>query len=144
MTARPFVLALDQGTTGSTALVVDSDGAVRSRGYTELPQHYPQPGWVEHDPAQIWATTVRSASEAIAAAGIAPSEIAAIGITNQRETTILWDRQTGEPIANAIVWQDRRTAPQCAELKSLGVESLVREEIERVARRGRFRFFEKF
>ena len=128
MTARPFVLALDQGTTGSTALVVDSDGAVRSRGYTELPQHYPQPGWVEHDPAQIWATTVRSASEAIAAAGIAPSEIAAIGITNQRETAILWERASGRPVHNAIVWQCRRTAALCDRLKAEGVEPELRRK----------------
>ena len=85
MTARRFVLALDQGTTGSTALVVDPDGLVRARGYAELPQHYPQPGWVEHDPAQIWTTTVQALGQAVAAARIAPAEIAAVGITNQRE-----------------------------------------------------------
>ncbi|HEU4439863.1 MAG TPA: glycerol kinase GlpK [Methylomirabilota bacterium] len=128
MTARRFVLALDQGTTGSTALVVDGDGAVCAKGYAELPQHYPQPGWVEHDPAQIWATTVQSASEAIGAAGIAPAEIAAIGITNQRETAIIWERASGRPVHNAIVWQCRRTAALCDRLKADGVEPELRRK----------------
>ena len=128
MTARRFVLALDQGTTGSTALVVDGDGAVRAKGYAELPQHYPQPGWVEHDPAEIWATTVQSASEAIGAAGIAPAEIAAIGITNQRETAIIWERASGRPVHNAIVWQCRRTAALCDRLKADGVEPELRRK----------------
>ncbi len=128
MTARRFVLALDQGTTGSTALLIDPDGAVRARGYTELPQHYPQPGWVEHDPAQIWSTTVQAASEAVASSGITPDEIAAVGITNQRETTILWERDSGRPVGNAIVWQCRRTAAICDRLKVDGVEPEVRRK----------------
>ncbi|HSE06919.1 MAG TPA: glycerol kinase, partial [Methylomirabilota bacterium] len=126
MTARRFVLALDQGTTGSTALVIDPEGLVRARGYAELPQHYPQPGWVEHDPAQIWATTVQALDQAVATARIAPAEIAAVGITNQRETTILWERVSGRPIGNAIVWQCRRTAALCDQLKAEGVEPEIR------------------
>jgi len=121
------VLALDQGTSGSTALVVDDEGAVRARGYAELPQHYPQPGWVEHDPEQIWATMAEAGRRALAAAGVPGRDIAAIGITNQRETTIVWDRATGAPIHHAIVWQCRRTAAACDALKAQGVESLVRE-----------------
>jgi glycerol kinase len=128
VTARRFVLALDQGTTGSTALVVDPDGAVRARGYAELPQHYPQPGWVEHDPGQIWSTIGQAASQAIASAGIAPAEIAAVGITNQRETTIVWERATGRPVHNAIVWQCRRTAAFCDRLKADGVEPEIRRK----------------
>ena len=112
----PVVLALDQGTTGSTALVVDEGGGVLGRGYRELTQHFPVAGWVEHDPEEIWATTLAAAREALAAAKVPASAIAAIGITNQRETTILWDRRTGTPLHNAIVWQDRRTAQRCREL----------------------------
>ncbi len=128
MTARRFVLALDQGTTGSTALVVDPDGVVRARGYAELPQHYPQPGWVEHDPAEIWATTVQAMTRAVTAAGIAPAQIAAVGITNQRETAILWERASGRPVHNAIVWQCRRTAALCERLKADGVEPELRRK----------------
>jgi glycerol kinase len=127
MAVRRYVLALDQGTTGSTALVVDPDGRVRARGYAELPQHYPKPGWVEHDPEGIWATVEESARRAMAEARIAGDEIAAIGITNQRETTMLWDRATGVPIHHAIVWQCRRTAAMCDRLRAEGVEPLVRE-----------------
>jgi glycerol kinase len=122
-----FVLALDQGTTGSTALVVDPEGAVRARGYAELPQHYPRPGWVEHDPEQIWATVERAATQALAAAGIGGHDLAAVGITNQRETTIVWDRTTGAPIHHAVVWQCRRTAPTCDRLRAAGHEPMVRE-----------------
>ena len=128
MTARRFVLALDQGTTGSTALLIDPDGAVRARGYAELPQHYPQPGWVEHDPAQIWSTIVQAASQAVASSGITPAEIAAVGITNQRETTILWERASGRPVGNAIVWQCRRTAALCDRLKADGAEPELRRK----------------
>ena len=128
MTARRFVLALDQGTTGSTALVVDPDGTVRARGYAELPQHFPQPGWVEHEPAQIWATTGRALGQAMAASGIAPAEIAAVGITNQRETAVLWERASGRPIGNAIVWQCRRTAALCDRLRAEGVEPEIRRK----------------
>jgi len=128
VTARRYVLALDQGTTGSTALVVDPDGAVRGRGYAELPQHFPRPGWVEHDPEQIWLTTARALERALLAAGVGASEIAAIGITNQRETTILWERDSGRPIHNAIVWQCRRTAALCERLKADGAEAEFREK----------------
>ena len=128
MTARRFVLALDQGTTGSTALVVDPDGLVRARGYAELPQHYPQPGWVEHDPAQIWTTTVQALGQAVAAARIAPAEIAAMGITNQRETAILWERASGRPVGNAIVWQCRRTTALCDRLRADGAEPEIRRK----------------
>ena len=121
------ILALDQGTSGSTALVVDAAGRVRARGYAELPQHYPQPGWVEHDPEEIWRVTEVAAREALAAAGITGAEVAAVGITNQRETTIVWDRATGRPIHHAIVWQCRRTASLCDDLKAQGLEPAVRQ-----------------
>jgi len=127
MTARRYVLALDQGTTGSTALVVDPDGRVRARGYAELPQYFPKPGWVEHDPGEIWATVERAARAALAEARVAGAEIAAIGITNQRETTIVWERASGAPIHRAIVWQCRRTAPLCDRLRAEGAEPFVRE-----------------
>jgi glycerol kinase len=128
VTARRFVLALDQGTTGSTALVVDADGVLRARGYAELPQHYPQPGWVEHDPAQIWSTTTQALGRAVAASGIAAGEIAAVGITNQRETSILWERASGRPVGNAIVWQCRRTAALCDWLRAEGAEPEIRRK----------------
>src|SRR5262245_29680596 len=121
-----MILALDQGTTGSTALVVDAEGGVIARGYAELPQHYPQPGWVEHDPEDIWRTTVAAAGQALAAAGAAGRDVKAIGITNQRETTILWERASGRPIANAIVWQCRRTAALCDRLRADGLEPAIR------------------
>ncbi|MBA3504013.1 MAG: glycerol kinase, partial [Deltaproteobacteria bacterium] len=118
------VIAIDQGTTGSTVLVLDEKLAVRGRGYKEFPQIYPQPGWVEHDPEEIWKSV--SAALAQALAGIDAASIAAIGITNQRETTILWDRKTGKAVHNAIVWQDRRTAEHCASLKAAGKEARVK------------------
>jgi glycerol kinase len=126
--AGRFVLALDQGTTGSTALVVDGDGAVRARGYAELPQHFPRPGWVEHDPEAIWATVEQSATQALRAAGAAPTDVAAIGITNQRETAIVWERASGRPIHHAIVWQCRRTAELCDRMKRDGLEPLFRRK----------------
>ncbi len=119
------ILAIDQGTTGSTALVFDETGVVRGRGYAEFTQHYPRPGWVEHDPEEIWKVTRRVIDKALRAAGTRPSGITAIGITNQRETTVVWDRKTGAPVHNAIVWQDRRTAPLCDELRAAGMESAV-------------------
>jgi glycerol kinase len=122
-----YVLALDQGTSGSTALVVDAEGAVRARGHAELTQHYPQPGWVEHDPEEIWATVGEAAARALAEARVGGAEIAALGLTNQRETAIVWDRATGTPIHRAIVWQCRRTAAACDALRARGVEPLVRE-----------------
>jgi glycerol kinase len=122
-----FVLALDQGTTGSTALVIDAEGHVVGRGYAELPQHYPEPGWVEHDPEEIWSTVETSARRALETARVPARDLAAIGITNQRETTILWDRATGRPVHRAIVWQCRRTAPICDRLRADGLERIVRE-----------------
>jgi glycerol kinase len=127
MPAGRYVLALDQGTSGSTVLVIDAEGAVRARGYADLPQHYPQPGWVEHDPEEIWATVGAAARRALAEARVTGGEIAAVGITNQRETAIVWERATGAPIHPAIVWQCRRTAAMCDELKARGLEPLVRE-----------------
>jgi glycerol kinase len=118
------VIAIDQGTTGSTVLVLDEQLAVRGRGYKEFPQIYPQPGWVEHDPEEIWKSVLVALEQALK--GIEPSSIAAIGITNQRETTVMWDRKTGKPVHNAIVWQDRRTADRCAKLKADGKEDRVR------------------
>ena len=128
MTARRHVLAIDQGTTGTSVLVVDPDGAVRGRGYAELPQHFPRPGWVEHDPDEIWRTTCEALPRALSAARVSATEIAAIGVTNQRETTILWDRDSGRPVGNAIVWQCRRTADFCEALKSAGAEPEFREK----------------
>ena len=128
MTARRYVLALDQGTTGSTALVLDPDGVVRGRGYAELTQHFPQPGWVEHDPEEIWVTACHALKGALSAARVLPNEVAAIGITNQRETTILWERTSGRPVHHAIVWQCRRTAPLCERLKRDGAEPEFREK----------------
>jgi glycerol kinase len=121
------VLALDQGTSGSTALVIDAEGSVVGRGYAELPQHYPQPGWVEHDPEDLWGTIALAGRQALAAAGLSGADLAAIGMTNQRETTIVWDRRTGAPIHRAIVWQDRRTAAMCERLRADGLEDLVRQ-----------------
>ena len=110
------VLALDQGTTGSTALVVDEEGSVRGRGYRELPQHFPRLGWVEHEPDDIWRVTLEAARQALGNARVSRKDITALGITNQRETTVLWDRKSGAPLHRAIVWQDRRTAERCRRL----------------------------
>jgi len=123
----PFVLALDQGTTSSRAIVFDDSGSAVAVAQQELRQIFPQPGWVEHDPREIWESQLAVAREALARAGLAASDVAALGITNQRETTIVWDRTTGAPVANAIVWQDRRTAGACDRLKRAGLESLFRE-----------------
>ena len=120
-----YVLAIDQGTTSSRAIVFNSRGEVCGLGQEEFSQRYPEDAWVEHDPEEIWQTTLNSCRKAIADAGLKASAIAGIGITNQRETTVIWDRKTGKAIYPAIVWQDRRTAKQCAELKSQGVEGLV-------------------
>jgi glycerol kinase len=124
----PFILALDQGTTSSRAIVFDHDGRVRAVAQKEFAQLFPQPGWVEHDPQEIWASQVGVASEALGRAQLRPSDVAAIGITNQRETTIVWDRETGAPIANAIVWQDRRTAECCERLNADGLSATVQEK----------------
>src|SRR5688572_18403768 len=124
------VLALDQGTTGSTAVVIHADGRVLGHGYREFTQHYPEPGWVEHDPEELLSVTVAAAREAIAGSGERP---AALGITNQRETVVLWERATLRPVAPAIVWQDRRTAPRCRELVATGLEPLLRQKTGLVA-----------
>ena len=120
-----FVLALDQGTTSSRALVFDHAGAVRAVAQQEFRQIFPQPGWVEHDAGEIWATQSGVMHEALARAGIGARDVAAIGITNQRETTVLWDRATGQPVAHAIVWQDRRTASLCDELRAAGHAGMI-------------------
>jgi glycerol kinase len=120
------VVAIDQGTTGSTVLVLDKRGRVVARAYSEFTQHYPKPGWVEHDAEEIWRVTLRVLRQAVKRARLKAKDVAAIGITNQRETTVLWDRKTGKPIHRAIVWQDRRTAPLCDELKAAGQEPRVR------------------
>jgi glycerol kinase len=121
------VLALDEGTTGATAIAVGVDGEVRGKGYREITQHYPRPGWVEHDPEEIWTAVQASAKQALGAAGATDADVVTIGITNQRETLVLWDRKTLKPIAPAIVWQDRRTADYCRRLRDAGHEDRVRE-----------------
>ncbi|NPV88195.1 glycerol kinase GlpK [Coprothermobacteraceae bacterium] len=125
---RKFVLALDQGTTSSRAGVFDSEGRLVSLAQKEFPQIYPRPGWVEHNPEDIWNSQLAVAKEAIAKAGITPEELAAVGLTNQRETTILWEKATGRPVYNAIVWQCRRTAALCDELKARGWSEVIREK----------------
>jgi glycerol kinase len=123
-----FVLAIDQGTTGTTALIVDSAGKVRAKFNQEYRQIFPQPGWVEHDPEDIWYSVTKVIKEVIDRSGIKDREIAAIGITNQRETTLVWDRQSGKAVHNAIVWQDRRTAEACSKLKKAGHEKKFRSK----------------
>jgi glycerol kinase len=123
---EPYILALDQGTTSSRALLLDRRGEIVALAQKEFAQLYPRPGWVEHDPRDIWSSQAGVAAEALTRAGVGASAIAAIGITNQRETTIVWDRATGQPIYNSIVWQDRRTASYCDELKARGFEPMVR------------------
>jgi glycerol kinase len=121
-----MILAIDEGTTGVTCLVIDADGRVRGRAYSEFTQHFPRPGWVEHDAEEIWTVTKRVASVAAAHAGTSIDRLAGIGITNQRETIVLWDRATGAPLHHALVWQDGRTAAACRALKEAGHEPLVR------------------
>jgi glycerol kinase len=123
----PLILALDQGTTSSRTILFDESGALRATGQQEFTQHFPQAGHVEHDPREIWASQMATAVEALSRASLRPREVAALGITNQRETTVLWDRRTGEPLHHAIVWQDRRTADACAKLRAEGAEDMVRE-----------------
>jgi glycerol kinase len=122
-----MILAIDQGTTGTTCLVFDAKGGIAGRAYSEFEQHFPRPGWVEHDATEIWEVTRRVAGEAISDAGIEGPQLKGIGITNQRETVLAWDRKTGEPLHRALVWQDRRTAERCEELRGEGREALVRE-----------------
>jgi glycerol kinase len=121
------ILSIDQGTTGTTCLVFDADAELIGRAYREFEQHFPRPGWVEHDANEIWEVTQAVAGEALTDAGIRPGELQAVGITNQRETVCVWDPETGEPLHHAIVWQDRRTAARCDELRAAGREPLVRE-----------------
>jgi glycerol kinase len=125
MRAMRYVLALDQGTTSSRAIVFDQHGQIRGAAQQPLRQIFPQPGWVEHDPEEIWRSQLACARAALRRAGIAAARVAAIGITNQRETTVVWDRRTGQPVHNAIVWQDRRTAARCASLRRRGFSRLI-------------------
>ena len=128
MPSPTYLLALDQGTSSSRSIVFEHSGRIRAMAQRETRQIYPQPGWVEHDPAEIWATQLATAKEALVKACITASEVAAIGITNQRETTVVWSRATGEPIHNAIVWQDRRAEPTCAALRERGLEATFRSK----------------
>ena len=123
-----YILALDQGTTSSRAIVFDKKGSIISVAQKEFTQYFPQPGWVEHDANEIWSTQLGVAAEAITKAGLSAENIAAIGITNQRETTVVWERSSGKPIYNAIVWQDRRTASFCDELKSQGLDKMIQQK----------------
>ncbi len=126
--AGEYVLAIDQGTTGTTVLIFNHSGAIVGRAYSEFTQHYPRPGWVEHDAAEIWDVSMRVVGEALGDAKVSARELAAIGITNQRETAVVWDRNTGEPVHHAIVWQDRRGAPFCVQLSEQGHDSMVRDK----------------
>jgi len=123
----PCVVAVDQGTTGTTVLVFDRSGRIVGRAYSEFRQHYPKPGWVEHDAEEIWRVTLRVLRQACRRARVRARDIVALGITNQRETVVLWDRRTGRPVHRAIVWQDRRTAPECERMKADGHEAIIRE-----------------
>jgi len=125
---KTHILALDQGTSSSRSIVFDARGRIKAMAQREFRQIFPQPGWVEHDPKEIWTSQLATAHEALAKAGLRADEIASIGITNQRETTLVWNRATGEPVYNAIVWQDRRAEPTCAALRERGLEPLFREK----------------
>lgn len=125
---QQYILSFDQGTTSSRAIVFDKNGAIFSTAQKEFTQIFPQPGWVEHDANEIWSTQIGVAAEAITKAGLSIQHIAAIGITNQRETTVVWDKKTGVPVYNAIVWQDRRTADYCDQLKAAGHAKLIQEK----------------
>ena len=128
MTMTQYILAIDQGTTGTTALLIDSDLNLRAKINHEFPQYYPKPGWVEHDPEEIWNSTLKAIKDCLALGKVDGKNIAAIGITNQRETTLLWDRKTSGAVANAIVWQDRRTAERCQQLKAQGLEKIIQKK----------------
>ncbi len=125
---KDLILSIDQGTTGTTVLLVDPQINILAKKNNEFPQHYPQQGWVEHDPEEIWACTVKTIQEVLSESGVDTSRIAGIGITNQRETTLLWDKATGDPLHKAIVWQDRRTAPLCEKLKKKGLENKFKKK----------------
>ncbi len=128
MLQKKYVLALDQGTTSSRAILFDKTGAIKSMARQPFEQIFPQPGWVEHDPAEIWNTQLSVAIEALQQAGVSPEEVASVGITNQRETTVVWDRKNGKPVCNAIVWQDRRTAGLCDQLRQQGYEETIKKK----------------
>jgi glycerol kinase len=128
MPKQSYILAIDEGTTGTTSLLINSEGQVISKAYQEVHPLYPQPGWVEQDAEELFKKAISGAQEVIQKTGIDISQVKGIGITNQRETTIVWDRRTGKPVSNAIVWQCRRTAAMCEELKQKGFEKLVREK----------------
>ena len=119
------ILAIDQGTTSSRAIVFDADMKIASVAQEEFPQHFPQSGWVEHDPGDLWSTTAATCRAAIEKAGLGPDDVVAIGITNQRETVVVWDKATGQPVHNAIVWQDRRTADYCRSLREAGHDKMI-------------------
>ena len=123
-----YILSLDQGTTSSRAIIFNQQGAIISVAQKEFTQYFPQPGWVEHDANEIWSTQLGVAAEAISKAGLTVENIAAIGITNQRETTVVWERATGKPVYNAIVWQDRRTASFCDELKRKQLDKMIQQK----------------
>lgn len=125
---KKYILALDQGTTSSRAIIFDREGKIIRQCNKEFSQIFPQPGWVEHDPEEIWQTQLEVAQNVIEEAGIAVTEIAAVGITNQRETTVVWDKNTGKPVYNAIVWQCRRTAEDCQQLKREGWDPIIRKK----------------
>ena len=125
---QKYILALDQGTSSSRAIVFDHEGRICATAQKEFPQHFPKPGWVEHDPKDIWSSEASVIAEAITALGINGLNIEGIGITNQRETTIVWDAETGEPVYNAIVWQDRRTSEYCDSLKGQNLTGFIREK----------------
>jgi len=123
-----YILALDQGTSSSRAILFDKSGNIVSMAQAEITQYFPKSGWVEHDPEEIWTTQLQVAQEALAKNKLTANEIAAIGITNQRETVVVWDKNTGEPIYNAIVWQDKRTSKYCDDLKSQGKSDSIRKK----------------
>lgn len=127
MSEQKYIVALDQGTTSSRTVVLDHDANIISVSQREFTQIYPQPGWVEHDPLEIYATQSSTLVEALGKSGIRSDQVAAIGITNQRETTIVWNKETGKPVYNAIVWQCRRTADICDDLRSRGLENYIRD-----------------
>src|ERR1700742_2639561 len=124
----PYILSLDQGTTSSRAILFDQEGNVAAKAQHEFPQIFPKPGWVEHDPFEILTSQLSSAVEALGKLQLRPRDVAGVGITNQRETTIVWDRETGKPVYNAIVWQDRRTAEACDKLRQEGAEGTIRDK----------------
>ena len=123
-----YLLALDQGTSSSRSIVFHADGHIVSQSQLELPQIFPQPGWVEHDPMEIWRTQLATARDALAQAGLTARDIRAVGITNQRETTVVWNRATGQPIHHAIVWQDRRAEPTCVQLRADGMADVIQRK----------------